>query len=50
MRPERQGLHRANYERNKYGGYGEDAGFAPSSTMYPKIILSGIERRVKAVI
>lgn len=33
-----------------YGGYGEDAGFPPSSTIYPKIILSGIERRVKAVI
>ena len=34
----------------QYGGYGEDAGFAPSSTMYPKIILSGIKRWVKVVI
>ena len=34
----------------QYGGYGEDAGFAPSSTIYPKIILNGIERGTKAVI
>ncbi len=33
-----------------YGGYGEDAGFTPSSTMYPKIILNGKERGTKAVI
>ena len=33
-----------------YGGYGEGAGFVPSSTMYPKIILNGTERGTKAVI
>jgi len=34
----------------RYGGYSEDKGFAPTSTIYPKIILDGKERKVKAVI
>lgn len=34
----------------QYGGYGEDKGFAPTSTIYPKIILNGIEREAKAII
>jgi predicted MPP superfamily phosphohydrolase len=34
----------------KYGGYGEEKGFAPTSTKYPKIILNGIEREAKALI
>ncbi|GFN35364.1 metallophosphoesterase [Tepidimicrobium xylanilyticum] len=33
-----------------FGGYGEEKGFAPTSTKYPKIILNGIEREVKALI
>ena len=33
-----------------YGGYGEDKGFSPTSTIYPKIILNGIEREAKAII
>lgn len=33
-----------------YGGYGEEKGFAPTSTKYPKIILNGIDREVKALI
>ena len=33
-----------------YGGYGEEKGCAPTSTMYPKIILNGIKREMKAVI
>ena len=33
-----------------YGGYGEEKGYAPTSTMYPKIILNGIKREMKAVI
>lgn len=33
-----------------FGGYGEEKGFAPTSTKYPKIILSGIEREVKVLI
>lgn len=33
-----------------YGGYGEEKGFSPTSTMYPKIILDGKDRAVKAVI
>lgn len=34
----------------EYGGYGEEKGFAPTSTIYPKIILNGIDRVVKAII
>lgn len=33
-----------------YGGYGEEKGYAPTSTKYPKIILNGIHREVTAVI
>lgn len=33
-----------------YGGYGEEKGFSPTSTVYPKIILSGSERATKAII
>lgn len=33
-----------------FGGYGEEKGFAPTSTKYPKIILNGIEREVKVLI
>lgn len=33
-----------------YGGYGEDKGFSPTSTKYPKIILDGYERKVEAVL
>ena len=34
----------------KYGGYGEEKGFAPTSTKYLKIILNGIKREAKAMI
>jgi len=33
-----------------FGGYGEEKGFTPTSTKYPKIILNGIERDVKVLI
>lgn len=33
-----------------FGGYGEEKGFIPTTTKYPKIILDGIERETKAVI
>lgn len=33
-----------------YGGYGEDYGFTPSSTQYPKIVLNGIERESKVIL
>ena len=33
-----------------YGGYGEELGFSPTSTQYPKIILDGIERNAKVLI
>ena len=33
-----------------FGGYGEEKGFAPTSTKYPKIILDGTEREAKALI
>lgn len=33
-----------------FGGYGEEKGFSPTSTKYPKIILNGIEREMQAVI
>lgn len=33
-----------------FGGYGEAAGYSPVSTKYPKLILNGIHREVKAVI
>ena len=34
----------------KYGGYGEEKGFSPTSIKYPKIILNGIKRETKALI
>ena len=34
----------------KHGGYGEDYGYSPTSTQYPKIILNGIKREAKALI
>ena len=34
----------------KYGGYGEDLGFTPTSTQYHKIILNGIERDSKVLL
>ena len=33
-----------------YGGYGENFGYSPTSTKYPKIILDGVERKTTAVI
>lgn len=33
-----------------FGGYGEEKGFIPTSTKYPKIILDGINRNVQAII
>jgi len=33
-----------------FGGYGEEKGFSPTSTKYPKIVLNGIDREVKAII
>ena len=33
-----------------YGGYGENFGYSPTSTKYPKIILNGIKREATAVI
>ena len=34
----------------KYGGYAENYGYHPTSTQYPKIILDGYDREVKALI
>jgi predicted phosphodiesterase len=34
----------------EFGGYGEEKGYPPASTKYPKIILDGIKREIKAVI
>ena len=34
----------------EYGGYGENLGFVPTSTQYPKIILDGYERYARAII
>lgn len=34
----------------KYGGYGEELGFTPTSTQYPKIILDGISRDAKVLL
>lgn len=33
-----------------YGGYGEDMGFRPTSTIYPKMFLSGFDRDVRVLI
>lgn len=33
-----------------FGGYGEEKGFSPSSTAYPKLFLSGVEREVKVLL
>lgn len=33
-----------------FGGYGEEKGYSPLSTQYPKIILNGIEREVRAIL
>ena len=33
-----------------FGGYGEEKGFSPASTQYPKIILHGRERKTQAII
>ena len=33
-----------------YGGYGENFGYSPTSTKYPKIILNGIERKTEAIL
>lgn len=33
-----------------YGGYGEDMGFRPCSTIYPKLFLSGFDRDVRILI
>ena len=33
-----------------YGGYGENFGYSPTSTKYPKIILNGIERKAEAIL
>jgi hypothetical protein len=33
-----------------FGGYGENFGYSPTSTKYPKIILDGVERKATAVI
>ena len=33
-----------------YGGYGEEKGFPPASTCYPKVTLDGYERKMKAEI
>ena len=34
----------------KFGGYGEEKGFTPTSTQYPKIILDGIKRNSYAIL
>lgn len=33
-----------------FGGYGEEKGFNPTSTHYPKLIMNGIERGIQAVL
>ncbi len=33
-----------------YGGYGENFGYHPTSTKYPKIILDGVERKATALV
>ena len=33
-----------------FGGYAENYGYHPTSTQYPKIVLNGIDREVKAII
>jgi len=43
--------HRYCYNhRWRYGGYGEEKGFSPASTQYPKIVLHGRERKTQAII
>lgn len=34
----------------KFGGYGEEKGFSPTSTKYPKIILNGFNRDIQVLI
>lgn len=34
----------------KYGGYGEEFGFRPTSTIYPKLFLSGTDRSVRVLV